>query len=82
MTTNTIGSTFVSTDRPAGPIAAFVRRLADRIRRIERDAATGKVIAELSREQLDDIGLDPSGAEARPVMKVEAGLMANLMSLR
>ena len=82
MTTSIIKTSTVSADHFTGPIGAFFRTLAKRIRGIESEAATGKAIADLSREQLEDIGLDPSEVRPRPVMKVEAGLMANLMSLR
>ena len=44
-----------------------------------RAAHTRKALAELSPDQLRDIG---QAENARPVLTVKPGLMANLMSLR
>ncbi|MBB3918327.1 hypothetical protein [Rhizobium fabae] len=42
-------------------------------------AATRRTLAELTRDQMDDIGYPPPN---RPTLEIKAGTMTNLMSMR
>ena len=71
------GSSFAPFDR----IWAGVRTAFSRIQNYENKRIAEAALADLTIEQLDDIGIR-SSKDTRPLIKVEAGLMANLMSLR
>ena len=81
MPTQTLNHGSASAVRLISRIWAGVQMAYTRIHDLESKRTTDAALAELSTEQLDDIGLRPRD-DLRPTITVEAGLMANLMSLR
>lgn len=81
MTTQTINYGSASAVRLIDRVRAGTQMALMWARHYERKGATERAIAGLTAEQLDDIGIRPRD-EAKPVMTVKAGTLANLMSLR
>ena len=81
MTTQTLHHGSASTIRLIDRIWAGAQMAYARIRAHEQKRVTEAALADLTAEQLDDIGIR-SSKDARPLITVEPGLMARLMSLR
>ena len=79
MTTQTLNHGSASAIRLIDRIGASVRMVCARISDHEGKRATDAAIADLTAEQLDDVGIR-SRDDTRPVITVEAGLMARAVS--
>lgn len=70
-------------DLDVKPLTGWLARLLGRVQTQRRLARQRKIVSELSDEQLSDAGIDRSAiVPPRPVIEVDAGLMAKLMSMR
>ena len=73
----------ISADQLLRPLTDGAAALLEQVRQHRRQAQSRRILSALSDQQLEDVGVDRSAiVAARPVIEVEAGLMANLMSLR